>query len=137
METGTSVLKVLVVEDQVAVACCISFVLKQAGHKVDLADNGANALEKIKAAPDAFDLIVTDNNMPRMNGTELVREVRKLPYRGGIVVLSAYLVTETEQTYRSLGVRHFVHKPFELADFRAVIGKVAEELAGESKCASA
>jgi CheY-like chemotaxis protein len=96
-------------------------------------DNGEEALAKIRPAPGAFDLIITDNNMPGMDGTELVRHIRTLPFSGRIVVISAYLLHEVEQTYRSLGVRHFIHKPFDLPDFRAVIRALSAELAACSQ----
>jgi CheY-like chemotaxis protein len=131
MEAEKELLEVLVVEDQVAVACALLFVLKHAGHKAEWAHNGCEALQKIKAAPSAFDLMITDNNMPVMDGIALVREIRTLPFQGRIVVISAYLSSEVEETYRGLGVRHFIHKPFDLPELRAVLDELSGELAAE------
>ena len=125
MEAEKNLLDVLVVEDQVAVACAILFMLKHAGHHAELAHHGVEALEKMKAAPDAFDAVITDNCMPEMNGIELVREIRRLPFRGKIAVISAYLSPDDEETYRSLGVQHFIQKPFDLPDFRDVINELS------------
>jgi CheY-like chemotaxis protein len=127
MEAEKNLLKVIVVEDQVAVACAILFILKQEGHKADWVHNGEEALQIIKTAPDAYDLIITDNNMPVMNGIEMVHEIRKLQFNSRIVVVSAYLSREVEQSYRALGVLHFLNKPFDLPDFRAVINSLDGE----------
>ncbi len=67
--------KVLIVDDSKIVQNMHSFILKEAGYECSCADNGFVALEMLAREP--YDLIVCDVNMPRMDGYELTRRVRK------------------------------------------------------------
>ena len=67
--------KVLIVDDSKIVQNMHSFILKEAGYECSTADNGFVALEMLAREP--YDLIVCDVNMPRMDGYELTRRVRK------------------------------------------------------------
>ena len=60
--------------------------LSRDGHTIECVENGASALEKISAAPTAYDLILTDHHMPVMNGLELVTAPRSVPISAKIIV---------------------------------------------------
>ena len=62
------------------------------------------ALSELTRSPGAFDLLITDHSMPRMNGMELVRRLRDTAFLGKIVVLSAHLSAENRAAYFALGV---------------------------------
>lgn len=85
--------------------------LGREGHLVDCAADGDEALVKLTADPDAYDVLITDHHMPRMDGLTLVRHVRTLPFHGKIVVFSSSLTPDVEAGYRSLRVDHIVTKP--------------------------
>ncbi|MEN3369129.1 MAG: two-component system, chemotaxis family, chemotaxis protein CheY [Verrucomicrobiota bacterium] len=86
-----SPLNILLVEDERSVAFSISFALKADGHKIEIVSDGEEALSELTRKPGAFDLLITDHSMPRMNGVELVKRLRDTAFRGKIVVLSAHL----------------------------------------------
>lgn len=79
------------------------------GHDVVCCNNGKAALLAINE--DSFDALITDNDMPRMNGLELVRELRRIKSPIKIVVVSGHLELEVESEYRNLGVEQFLPKP--------------------------
>ncbi len=82
----------LVVDDSSTMRLMISRVLAQAGFSVTQASNGKEALEKLDGAP--VDLMITDLNMPVMDGLELIREVRANPkYKFTPIV---FLTTESQ-----------------------------------------
>lgn len=123
-------LNILIAEDERSVAFSISFALKADGHRIDIATDGEQALSRLAAEPGAFDLLITDNNMPRMTGLELVRQVRETPFTGKILVLSAHLSAENRAIYGALRVDGMIPKPFDLYQLRAVVRAMAGDVVG-------
>ena len=72
-----------------------------------------------------FDVVITDNNMPRMSGLELVRRLREENFSGKIVVLSAFLTEENRKAYADLQVDRMLAKPFDLGQLRETIDAVS------------
>ena len=68
---------ILAVDDSASMRQMVSFTLKSAGHTVTEAEDGLVALNIAKTA--SFDLVITDVNMPNMDGITLIAELRKLP----------------------------------------------------------
>src|SRR5689334_11020020 len=95
-------LQILAVEDEKAVAQLLAVVLGGPTSRVTRAADGWEALIKVAAAPQPFDVIITDHCMPRMNGLELVRRLRARKFAGKILVLSAHLSDENIQEYEQL-----------------------------------
>ncbi len=91
--------KILTVDDSNSIRQMVSFTLKSAGYDVSEAPDGNAGLQK--AQSDRFDLILTDQNMPGMDGLTLIRHLRKLPQYGSTPVLM--LTTESSDEMKSLG----------------------------------
>ena len=128
----TDALKILVVEDEKALAHMIAMVLGGPAAKVTTARNGWEALIKIGVAAKPFDVLITDHRMPRMTGLELVRQLRTKNFGGKILVLSAHLADEEIHAYEELKVDMMMTKPFdfdELQQAMAVLDKKASVLA--------
>jgi DNA-binding response OmpR family regulator len=124
-------LKILVVEDEKALAHMIAMVLGGPAAKVARAANGWEALIRIGATDRPFDVVVTDHRMPRMTGLELVRRLKKKSFGGKILVLSAHLSEEDIRAYEELNVDMMMTKPFdfdELQQAMAVLNKKASVL---------
>jgi CheY-like chemotaxis protein len=121
-----SPLNILIAEDERSVAFSIFFALKPDGHRIEMVSDGEQALAKLIAQPDAFDLLITDNNMPRMTGVELVRRLRGTAFRGNILVVSAHLSPENRAAYDALRVDGMIPKPFDLYELRDVISRIAQ-----------
>jgi DNA-binding response OmpR family regulator len=119
-----SPLNILLAEDERSVAFSISFALKADGHKIEIVSDGEEALSEVTRKPAAFDLLITDHNMPRMNGVELVKRLRDTAFRGKIVVLSAHLSAENRAAYLDLGVNMMIPKPFDVHLLRAAIREI-------------
>jgi DNA-binding response OmpR family regulator len=119
-----SPLNILLAEDESSVAFSISFALKADGHKIEIVADGGQAFAELTAKPEAFDVLITDHSMPRMNGMELVRRLRDTAFRGKIVVLSAHLSAETRAAYVELGVDLMIPKPFDVHQLRAAIRQI-------------
>jgi DNA-binding response OmpR family regulator len=119
-----SPLNILLAEDERSVAFSISFALKPDGHRIEVVMDGEQALAEVRIKPGTFDLLITDHSTPRMNGVELVRQLREAGFRGKTLVLSAHLSLENRAAYETLGVDGLLPKPFDLFQLRDLIGRI-------------
>lgn len=77
--------KILIVEDEVAIALGLQLLLEERGHKVRIAENGEDGLRKsIKERPD---ILITDIKMPVMDGIDLIRSIRNEPSLSGLPIV--------------------------------------------------
>ena len=86
---------IMLVDDSATILLSISSILSKAGYAVEKASNAEAALQKFKAGV-KINLLITDLNMPGMNGIELIKEVRKLPAYKFVPIL--FLTTESQQS---------------------------------------
>ncbi len=112
---------ILYADDMRELWCLLEVTLSRDGHTVETVADGREALERITAAPGAFDLLITDHHMPFMNGLELVRRLRSLPFTGKIVVFSSELDLAISEAYRRLRVDCILPKPIFPNTLRAVL----------------
>lgn len=122
-------MQILIAEDNLVMAHVLQFNLERAGFEVHAAADGALALEA--ALDDSFDIIITDYQMPRMNGEEFVRQLRTHPeYSSTPVVMCSAKGYEidTERLERELGIAEVVYKPFSPAQIVELIRSLAAEL---------
>ncbi len=103
---------ILIVDDSKTVRNLVAFIMKKEGFKVTMAEDGLDGLEKLYAA-DGIDLIISDINMPRMDGFTFIRTVREQEaYRDlPIVVLSTEGREKDIQQGISLGANMYMVKP--------------------------
>lgn len=120
-------LRILTVEDETAVARLLALVLCGPRCKVKSAANGVEALAIIAASPGVYDIVITDHQMPRMTGLEMVRELRAQDFGGKIAVLSAFLNEENVRAYEALSVDLMLTKPFDVDELRHAIDILARE----------
>ena len=120
-------LRILTVEDETAVAQLLALVLCGPHCKVTSAADGEEALAKIAASKQPYDIVITDHKMPRITGLELVRQLRGQDFAGKIVVLSAFLNEENVRAYEALGVDLMLAKPFDMDELRKAIDVLADE----------
>lgn len=102
----------MLVDDSATILLSISSILGKAGYTVEKAVNAAEALRKFNAGV-KINLLITDLNMPGMNGIELIREVRKLPAYKFVPIL--FLTTESQQSKKqeakAAGASGWIVKP--------------------------
>ena len=118
-------LKILVVDDNPLIRCCMSFIFAASHYEVTSARDGNDALARLDANPDGYDVIIVDQKMPQLSGVELVREIRKKGIRAKIMVLSAHLSPEIREAYEQLNVPVILDKPFNIQDLRLVVDRLA------------
>ncbi|HET6718932.1 MAG TPA: response regulator [Rhodocyclaceae bacterium] len=89
---------IFLVDDSATILLSISNILQKAGYSIEKAGNGEEALKKFNSGT-KIDLLMTDLNMPGMNGIELIKEVRKLPNYRFMPIL--FLTTESQQSKKA------------------------------------
>jgi len=116
--------RILAVDDSKTMRDMVSFTLKGAGYDVFVADDGVNALSALEG--EEVDLIITDINMPNMNGIELVQKLRGNPrFRATpILILTTESDDNIKQQGRSAGATGWIVKPFVPEKLLKVVGKV-------------
>ena len=121
----SSLLKILTVDDEPSITHSMRYIFGGSRYEVTSADTGIEALEKIDADPERYDVIIIDQKMPRLTGVELVHEIRKRPYAGKILILSAHLSPEIRNAYEELDVDLMMEKPFNINDLREILDQLA------------
>ncbi|OFC69620.1 response regulator [Alteromonas confluentis] len=116
--------RVLVVDDSVSIRQMVEMTLRSADFDVTLAEDGQHALEV--CSNKAFDFVLTDQNMPRMDGLSLIRALRtKQTYqRTPIVMLTTESSDDMKQQGRAAGATGWMVKPFDPNKLIAVLGKL-------------
>ncbi|MEE9329523.1 MAG: response regulator [Parvularculaceae bacterium] len=131
---GLNKLRILLAEDNQINAVLATAIIKRAGHHIDVAGNGKEALESMQNAP--YHIVLMDMHMPEMDGLEATREIRKLPGDIGktpIIALTANAMKSDRQNCLDAGMDDFITKPFDPADLVTLIEKWA---AGTATAAS-
>jgi CheY-like chemotaxis protein len=117
--------RILVVDDERDLALTLAEVFTADGHTVDIANNGAEALERV--AQRAYDLIFTDTKMPVLDGESFYRELRR---RGPgaaaphVVFLTGDVLSREKQAFLLATGAPFVAKPFDLAHLRRLVHRL-------------
>ncbi|MFQ5500562.1 MAG: response regulator [Candidatus Zixiibacteriota bacterium] len=115
---------VMTVDDSASMRQMISFTLQDASYNVIEAEDGLVALSKLQGC--VLDLIITDLNMPRLDGMQLIRKIRSIPACKFIPVVM--LTTESQrvkvQEAKASGATGWIVKPFKPAQLLAVVKKL-------------
>ena len=101
--------KILVVDDEIISVTIIKSVLEQAGHTVSTANDGESALDVIKRVK--FDIVLTDFNMPGMNGIELTKEIIKFAPDSVVILITAFISIRAAVESIKLGAFDYLTKP--------------------------
>jgi len=116
--------RVLIVDDSSAIRKSVHFILDQAGYEVVAAEDGLDALSKLDGA--SFDLIVTDVNMPNLDGIGLVQKVREQPdfKYTPIVVLTTESQGSKMEEGKAAGATGWIVKPFDADKLLSVVKRL-------------
>jgi two-component system, chemotaxis family, chemotaxis protein CheY len=115
---------ILAVDDSASMRQMVAFTLKSAGYNVVEAVDGQDAWEKANGK--TFDLVLTDQNMPRMDGIGLTKKLRETPSfkNTPILVLTTESSDQMKQAGRAAGATGWLVKPFDPSKLVEVIRKV-------------
>ncbi len=115
--------KFLVVDDSASMRQLVSSTIKEAGYEVVEAENGTDALSKLNNGK--VDMVITDLNMPDMDGIELIKKLRSLPeYRfAPIIMLTTESQEDKKREGKQAGASGWIVKPFSSEKLLGVVKK--------------
>lgn len=118
--------KILTVDDSVSLRKLLASALRSGGHVVTEAESGPSAIRVAEGT--VFDLVISDMNMPGMDGLAVVAQLRKLPaYRTvPILMLTTEMDPAKKQAAKAAGATGWLVKPFEPVQLLATISKVLD-----------
>jgi two-component system chemotaxis response regulator CheY len=120
--------RILVVDDDISVRQLNAEVLVQSGYQVDAAADGAAAWEILNT--DSYDLLITDHNMPRLTGLELLKKLRAARMGLPAILISGAMPTEELSRNPSLQLAAMLLKPFSPEELLGTVEKVLRAAEG-------
>lgn len=117
--------KILIVDDDKALRDQLAEILRGAGYETTEAASGRQAVEL--ATEGDFDLVLLDLMMPRMSGTEVLGELRKVSPRSRVIMLTAFATVENAVEVIKRGASDYLSKPFKIDDLLTRMRRVLEE----------
>ncbi|HEV7300450.1 MAG TPA: sigma-54 dependent transcriptional regulator [Tepidisphaeraceae bacterium] len=117
--------RILVVDDTEMMRDSLASILVRDGHEVIAAADGAAAMSRL-TGPARFDLVITDLKMPKLTGTELLAEVKKLRPDLPVVLMTAFATVQTAVEAMKLGAYDYIQKPFDGEEIRLLVDRTLE-----------
>ena len=125
LPTGTE--RILVIDDEDIILNLHEILLKNLGYRVTATMDSLAALEQIRAHPDYFDLIVTDQTMPNLSGAELAREVLRLRPNMPIILCTGYSSVVSVAEALAMGIKEYVKKPVKPWELAQLVRQVLDQ----------
>jgi signal transduction histidine kinase/CheY-like chemotaxis protein len=118
---------ILFVDDEQEITYMGKKMLENLGYKVTIKTDPLSALEEFKLNPAKYSLLVTDQTMPRMFGTDLAVRMKEIRSDLKVVIITGYIDKISEEMINNTGISEIIMKPLILSDFSKVIRKVLDE----------
>jgi PAS domain S-box-containing protein len=119
--------KILLVDDEVAVAGMLVKLLERLGYAITLRTSSIEALKVFREQPDAFNLVITDLTMPNMTGLDLAQQIHKIHGEIPIILITGYDENVTGDLFPQFGIHEVIGKPFDLRKLAHGIRKVLKQ----------
>lgn len=114
--------RILIVDDEENACLALSKILDHEGYEVATAGNGYEALNYLSGKK--ADLIITDINMPEMNGLAFLRELNRSHPSSNVIMITAYGEVESYLEAMNLGAFEYINKPVKVDELKKVISKI-------------
>ena len=118
---------ILFVDDEMDITFMGKKMLENLGYKVTTRTNSSEAFEEFKRNPGKYSLLVTDQTMPKMLGTELAAKMRKINPDLKVIIITGYIDKLSDAAKSKTGSYEIILKPIKLNEFSKVIRKVLDE----------
>jgi DNA-binding NtrC family response regulator len=114
--------RILVVDDEENARNALSRILTREGYEVASAGNGYEALNYLRGKE--VELIITDINMPEMNGLTFLRELSRSHPESNVIMVTAYGEVESYFEAMNLGAFEYINKPVKIDELKKIIRKI-------------
>jgi PAS domain S-box-containing protein len=103
--------RILFVDDEEAIVRSVRPLLERLGYRVTTATNSPEALKVFRSQPEGFDLVITDQTMPRMTGIDLAEKIMRIRPGMPVILCTGFSEQMNAQEAQSRGIRAFINKP--------------------------
>jgi two-component system response regulator AtoC len=117
-------MRILCCDDEELVRWSVQTHLKKAGHEVDVAKDGLEALEAVEKG--AYDAVILDLKMPRLDGLSVLRRLRETHPQIPVVMITAHGAIDSAIEATRLGARAYLSKPFDLRELQLQVERAVE-----------
>ena len=118
--------RILFVDDEPSIAEMGKAMLSGLGYRVTARTSPLEALEEFRSRPDGFDLLITDQTMPKMSGVQLAQEARKIRPGLPVILCTGYSAAIGEERALEQGIGHFLMKPLTMRVLADTVRKALE-----------
>uniref|UniRef100_UPI0040566389 ATP-binding protein n=1 Tax=Candidatus Electronema sp. TaxID=2698783 RepID=UPI0040566389 len=125
LPSGTE--RILFVDDEPSIVHISQAILSTLGYSVVAETSSTAALERLQTRPEAFDLLISDQTMPGLTGSELVKAALQLRPDLPVILCTGYTTALTEKDALALGVRRYAIKPLNTTKLAALVRDVLDE----------
>jgi len=115
---------VMIVDDEKALVALAEEMLAELGYEPVGFSSSIQALQALRKAPGSFDIVLTDETMPELVGTDLARQIRLVRPDLPIVLMSGYSGAQLHERAREVGIREVLRKPLQSKDIAECFGRV-------------
>ena len=119
--------RILFVDDETLLAEMGKAMLERVGYAVTSLTSSIDAFNTFKSAPDAFDLVITDQTMPEMTGVDMAQKMLEIRPGLPIILCTGYSNLISENQAKSLGIKGFALKPLTRKDITTLIRKILDQ----------
>ncbi len=121
MASAAATGRVLIVDDHAPARQSMSDILRQAGHQVDNVSSAVEALQSLQH--ESYDVVVTDLNMPGMDGLEFMRRLQRQPHGAQVLMVTAYASVTTAVEAMRRGAFDYIEKPFNADQLEQLVAR--------------
>jgi signal transduction histidine kinase/CheY-like chemotaxis protein len=123
---------ILYLDDEEALVLLSTRLFERLGYRVSGYTKAPDALTAFRAAPDSFDIAVTDYNMPGASGLDVARDLLAVRADLPVVLASGYITDELQAHAQKIGVRHLLYKPNTVEELCEVVHRLVADSAGRA-----
>jgi len=117
--------RILIVDDELSMRQFLSILLDREGYSTDQADSAESALDIMEASP--YDLVISDVNMPGLNGIDLLKMVKKISPETAVLLVTAFSTSEQAVEAMKLGAYDYIAKPFKVEEIKVLVRNALEK----------
>jgi CheY-like chemotaxis protein len=119
--------RILLVDDEETIVRMEKKMLERLGYDVTSRASSTDALEAFRAAPDKYDLVITDMTMPQMTGAQLARKLLEIRPDIPIIICTGFSTKIDDENIKDYGIRGFVMKPVVQREIAKKIREVLDQ----------
>lgn len=118
---------VLVIDDEAQITFMMKHMLEELGYSCEIFNDSISALDVFKSDPLKFDLVITDQTMPKLLGTELSRKILEIRPDMPIIINTGYSPVASKSEAKKIGIKEFMMKPITISELSIAIEKVLKK----------